>query len=361
MTKQETMSTSRRSVLKAATTVAATLAAPSLLRAQSAFEFSIGSSHPLTSLWVGPMKTTFQKEVEEKAAALGFKVNWREAYGGTLYKFQETLTAVRRNFVDIGWVGSIWEGRSLPLANISYFAPFASDDVVQVVESIDKLTTTFKPMTDAWTRNNMVYLGGTGIDTAHLWTTFPVNRFEDLKGRKFSTAGLVANLIKGTGAVAVNSAQTNFYTDIQTGVTEGVMTAGTVFYPTRAYEVAKYFTRVGGGAMSIGGLAMNKEKFDPLPPLLQQVLRGAGKQFARAVATETFARSNAFLAEMVKSGNIETSLPASERQKWISAMPNLGDEFAKANPEVPVKEAISLYLAEIRKAGGKPARDWDQG
>lgn len=355
------MTISRRSLMKTAGAAMATLAAPAIARAQTSFEFNIGSSHPLTSLWVGPMKTVFQTEVETKAQALGFKITWREAYGGTLYKFQETLTAVRRNFVDIGWVGSIWEGKSLPLANLSYFAPFASDDVVHVVESIDKLTTTFKPMAEAWTRNNMVYLGGTGIDTAHLWTTFSVSRFEDLKGRKFSTAGLVANLIKGTGAVAVNSAQTNFYTDIQTGVTEGVMTAGTVFYPTRAYEIAKYFTRVGGGAMSIGGIAMNKEKFDTLPSPLQGVMRGAGRVFARAVATETLARSDALLADMVKSGNIETSLPNAERQKWISSMPNLGEEFAKANPNVPVKEAISLYLAEIRKAGGKPARDWDQG
>jgi TRAP-type C4-dicarboxylate transport system substrate-binding protein len=354
------MSYTRRLVIKGAASAAAIIAAPGILRAQTAVELNIGSSHPLTSLWVGPMKSVFQAEVETKAKAAGITVTWREAYGGTLYKFQETMTAVRRKFVDIGWVGSIWEGKSLPLSNISYFAPFASDDVGLVVDTIDELTANFQPMADAWTKNGMVYLGGTGIDTAHLWTTFPVSKLDDLKGRKFSTAGLVASLIRGTGAVAVNSAQTNFYTDVQTGVTDGIMTAGSVLFPTRAYEVAKYMTRVGGGAMCIGGLAVNKERFESLPGDLQSIIRTAGRSFAKAVSRETTARTDTMLADMVKAGNIETVLADAERRKWIAAIPNLADEFAKGNPEAPVKEAMRLYMQAIRKGGGKPARDWDQ-
>ena len=354
------MDFTRRNTLRMAGIATASVFAPAIVRAQAVIELTIGSSHPLTSLWVGPMKSVFQPEVEKQAAAAGFTINWREAYGGTLYKFQETLTAVRRKFVDVGWVGSIWEGKSLPLSNISYFAPFATDNIGLVVDTIDEMTANFEPMASAWTRNNLVYLGGTGIDTAHLWTTFPVRQFSDLSGKKFSTAGFVANLLRGTGAVAVNSAQTNFYTDIQTGVTEGVMTAGSVLFPTRAYEQAKYLTRVGGGAMSIGGLAFNKERFEALPPPLQAIIRKAGRSFAQAVSAETTARTDGMIADMVKAGNIETTLDAGERAKWVAAMPDLADEFAKNNPTIPVKEAIGLYLAAIRKRGGKPVRNWDQ-
>ncbi len=53
-------------------------------------------------------------------------------------------------------------------------------------------------------------------------TTFPVTSVDDLRGRKILAPGSVGAWLEGTGAVAVDGSLTTYYTQIQTGVADGV-------------------------------------------------------------------------------------------------------------------------------------------
>ena len=91
--------TSRRLFHRLAITAAAaaaTLAMPAM--AQQTFKLTIASSHPTTLPWVGLMSTLFVPEVNKRVEALGkgYKIEWREAYGGQLYKMNATLSSVSR-------------------------------------------------------------------------------------------------------------------------------------------------------------------------------------------------------------------------------------------------------------------------
>ncbi len=78
----------------------AVLAASGVLaaQAQQTFKLTIASSHPPAIPWVGLMSTVFVPEVNKRVAELnkGYKIEWREAYGGQLYKANATLTSVER-------------------------------------------------------------------------------------------------------------------------------------------------------------------------------------------------------------------------------------------------------------------------
>ena len=78
-------------------------------RAQTALNITIASSHPVANFWVSMMKNVFQPEVDKLLRDGGntHRVNWRESYGGTLYRFQDTMEAVRDNITDIGYVGTL--------------------------------------------------------------------------------------------------------------------------------------------------------------------------------------------------------------------------------------------------------------
>jgi TRAP-type transport system periplasmic protein len=59
---------------------------------------------------------------------------------------------------------------------------------------------------------------------------------------KISAPGVLGNWLRGTGANAVDGALTTFYTDIQTGVSDGVLSLALGVLPAKLYEVAPYIT-----------------------------------------------------------------------------------------------------------------------
>jgi TRAP-type C4-dicarboxylate transport system substrate-binding protein len=92
--------------------------------AQQAVTVNIGSSHPAANIWAYAMKEVFQPEVDKllKEGGNKYQIRWRENYGGTLYKFNETRAAVKDGIVDVGMVGTVWENSAMPLQNVTYFS-----------------------------------------------------------------------------------------------------------------------------------------------------------------------------------------------------------------------------------------------
>lgn len=350
----------RRSALKKIGAVAAVLSAPGLVRAQQNLRITIGASHPLNNIFVGMMKEVFQAEVDKRLTGTKHRIEWREGYGGTLYKFQETLSAVRDNVVDIGWVGSIFEPTAMPLQNVTYFSPFSTDNLPLVISTMDQLHQKIPAMRQTWESNNLVYLGGSGVETYHLWTAQPVPSLASLKGRKFSTPGAVATFLQGTGAVAVNSPIPAFFTDIQSGVTDGAVSFPNAILATKVYEIAPYFTRVGIGAQYVGAMAANQRVWNRLPQEVRTVMQDAGRLYATAVGRVSMDRSDAALAQMTKSGMKVATLSAEDRQRWIDTMPNVAAQWVKTNSKVPAQEVLTAWMDALRAAGEKPARAWDK-
>lgn len=69
------------------------LATPFLSKRSMAGEvinIQIGSSHPTNNIWVWAMQNGLQPEVDRLLIEAGgnYTINWRENYGGTLYKFK---------------------------------------------------------------------------------------------------------------------------------------------------------------------------------------------------------------------------------------------------------------------------------
>ncbi len=194
-------------------------------QAQSTLNITIASSHPVAVFWVAMMKNVFQPEVDKILRDNGntHKINWREAYGGTLYRFQDTMEAVRDNITDIGYVGTLWEGSTMPLQNVTYFTPFATGDHGVVANAFERMNETVPAIRQNWEGLNMIPFTSYITDSYHLWTNFPVRSVDDLRNRKISAPGTSANWLQGTGATPVDGALTTYYTDIQTGVSEGAL------------------------------------------------------------------------------------------------------------------------------------------
>ncbi len=338
-------------------------------RAQQTFKLTIASSHPTTLPWVGLMSSLFVPEVNKRVEALGkgYRIEWREAYGGQLYKANATLSSVEQGVADIGWVFHNLEAAKMPLNQFGTVMPFTTDDVSIILDVVNQMHDKVPALRQEWERNNAVFLGATGVDTYHLYTKRPVTTYADLKGRKISAPGSVGLWLRGSGAVAVDGSLTSYYTDIQSGVSEGAISIATGILPNKIYEVAPYITIVNVGALYIGGLAANKDSFDKLPPEVRQILRDVGREYSKVLGATLMQRYQTALKTMVEQGAKQAppvtlaTLEAGERDKWVSGLPNLAGEWAKANAgKGPTKEIVKIYMDSLRARGVKPARNWDQ-
>jgi TRAP-type C4-dicarboxylate transport system substrate-binding protein len=330
-------------------------------RAQSSVNIQIAASHPVAVFWIHNMKNVFQPEVDKFLRDNGntHRINWREAYGGTLYKFQDTMEAVRDNITDIGFVGTLWEGSTMPLQNVTYFTPFATGDHGVVANAFERLNETVPAIRQNWNGLNMVPLASHITDTYHLWTNFPIRSLDDLRNRKISAPGTSANWLTGTGATPVDGALTTYYTDIQTGVSEGTLSFYVGILPTRVYEVAKYITECNVGAMYVGGIAANRQRMERWPAPVRNAMIAAGKIATQAHIRDVADRIASAKREMAEKGAVITTLPEAERQRWIRGLPNLAKTWADSSGPA-AREVLNAYFAAIREAGQTPGRNWDR-
>jgi TRAP-type C4-dicarboxylate transport system substrate-binding protein len=338
--------------------------------AQQTINLTIASSHPATIPWVNVMQTHVVPESNKRLEAMGskYRINWREAYGGQLYKANATLTSVGEGIADVGWVFHNLEGAKMPLNQVVVYAPGVFDNPKAMCEVANDLIETVPALKAEWEKNNVVYLGGSCADTYMMWTKFPLRSLDDLKGRKISAPGVLAAWMRGTGATAVDGALTTYYTDIQTGVSEGTLSIATGIFPQRVYEVAPYITDVNLGSTYFGAMAVNRDTFAKLPPEVQKVLRDLGREYSVKVSEMVNSRHEAAMKQMVELG-AKQNPPVSvvkwseaERLKWFSAMPNIAQEWVKTNEAkgLPAGAVLKAYMDAARKRGAKPARDWDK-
>lgn len=365
-----TKRTFHRTALAAA--VGATLLSAGLpaAHAQQTFKLTIASSHPTTLPWVGLMSTLFVPEVNKRVEALGkgYKIEWKEAYGGQLYKMNATLSSVGEGIADIGWVFANLESAKMPLTQYATVTPFATGDVRMLLEVANELNEKVPALKAEWDRNNLVFLGASGVDTYHLFTKMPISTYADLNGKKISAPGAVGTWLRGSGAVAVDGSLTSYYTDIQTGVSEGTISISTGILPNKIYEVAPYVTTVDIGALYNGGMAMNKDSFNKMPPEVQKIIKDVGLEYSKTLGNTLMQRYESAL-KAIQTQGAGQSVPVKvapmapgEREKWASTMPNIAADWVKTNASRgPSAQIVKTYMEELRKRGAKPLRDWDKG
>lgn len=332
-----------------------------LAHAQQTVTVNIGSSHPEANIWVYAMKNTFQPEVDRILAETGeYKIAWVENYGGTLYKFTDTREAVMDGIVDVGMVGTVWEGANMPLQNVTYFTPFATEDHRLIIDIFDELTETLPALKDSWAANGMVHLSSLITDSYDIYATFPVTSLADLRNRKLNAPGTSANWLQQTGATPVDGALTTYYTNIQTGVTEGALSFASGILPTRVYEVAPHLTRVGIGSMYFGGIAANKSFFEALPEPVQAAFREAAKATSTAHGNYVAELSARAITEMQAAGLTITDLSAEEKAKWVNGLPNIVQPWLDQTGDQG-KVVLKAYFDALRARGVTPLRNWDEG
>ncbi len=357
------MKLSRRTLLAGA---AVSIAAPHIRPAfaQEAIKLTIASSHPVAIPWVEPLKTIMVEKSNKQLEAAGskYRITWTEAFGGSLYGFQDTLTAVTNGITDIGWIGALWEPAKLPLQNIMYSTPFTTNSVKQAVDVMNVLNDKNAAVQKEWADNKVVCFGACVSDGYHLFTKFPVNSLDDMKGKKMLGAPVCAPWIQALGATLVVSGLPQMYSQLQTGIADGVILIATGAWPLKIHEVAPFITEVDTGPLTFGGSAMNAASFNKMPPDVQKVLRALGREYSTENARLIGIRLEAAMKGMVAAGAKSSKMSEANRKKWVDSIAPLGKLWVENLEKrgIQAKPILAEFMNTVRAHGGKPLRDWDK-
>jgi TRAP-type C4-dicarboxylate transport system substrate-binding protein len=339
----------------------------STAQAQQQIDLTVAAGQPLRAMRPLQMVSEFYiPEVERriKAANLNIKINWKEAYAGSLLKPTFVLKGVQDGIADIGFEPTIFHPDKLPLEQISFVTPFVTSDVVLVGKAIDKLHAVMPEFKAQYDKFGVIRLGGSSYDSYELFSTFPVQKFDDVKGKKIATAGAALQWLRGTGATPVQSNMTLYYNNSKTGVIDGFIIFPSSIPGMKFPEAAPYVTKVGFGAQYAAALIINKSAHDKLPPALQKILRESAEAWTAAADKVQFDLGNQAFDTVPQafSGAKNFTFTRPEQDKWAKAMPNIAKEWAERSDKegLPGSKALALYMDEMRKAGAKPVRDWDK-
>ncbi|MEZ5666015.1 MAG: C4-dicarboxylate TRAP transporter substrate-binding protein [Alphaproteobacteria bacterium] len=346
----------------------AVCALPMSLSAQETIDLTIASSHPTVVPWVGMIQTHFMARTDEILAETGnYQIAWNEAFGGQLYKANATLSSVEEGITDIGWVFSFLEAAQLPLSQVSTNSPFATANPPVLLEVMEDLLETNDAFREEWESHNLRVLGLTATDLYDIYLKEPVDGIDGIDGLKISAPGVLGNWLRGTGANAVDGALTTFYTDIQTGVSDGALTLALGALPIKLYEVAPYIHRFDAGAAFSGAIAINRDSWDALPEEVQNAMIEAGRYYTVSHGADMVERHEFALNKMVELGAGQTPpvtiipMPQEQRAAWVGLLPNLAAEWAAPLDDqgLPASDFMRQYMQALRDRGETPVRDWD--
>ncbi len=169
-----------------------------------------------------------------------------------------------------------------------------------------------------------------------LFTTEPVENLDDLQGMKIRAAGLSADTLPLLGATPEAMPQPDAYEALQRGMVDGNLAPVEVLKGWRHAEVTDYLTRTPFLYNAVFFVTMNQDKWDSLPPELQEIFLEVNERFFEEVAAGLWDVQNEEALEWAveETGQEIITLTAEETEKWIEKVQPIQDNFVEEMNEL---------------------------
>ncbi|MEK7438459.1 MAG: C4-dicarboxylate TRAP transporter substrate-binding protein [Pseudomonadota bacterium] len=353
----------KRTVLKAITAVSLALAGAGAGTASAdTFRLTIGSGHPAdAAIWITTMRDFLAPEIAKRVQQkTGHKIEWVNAYGGSVCKLGECLEAVESGLLDMADLHIAFEPTKLMAHNFPYFVPFGTPDPVIAARSARKVYDTVPELKKILeTKYNQIFLAVGVVGNYNLVTTFAWDKVEQLKNRKIAAAGPNIPWLKAVGSIPVQSNLNEAYTSFQTGVYEGwvMFTDATVGF--KLHEVAKNYVFTDFGSIANVVIAINKNTWKKLPKAVQDIMLEVGKEYTEVESKAAMEKGQKSVEIMKAAGVSVRSLSDAEKAKWANALSDIPNErTTEINKAGQPGQAVGAYIKTLKEAGVKLPRDW---
>lgn len=348
----------------AAAVFAAGLAWNSPVLAQEEIDVSIVSGFSPAVAAVKLLKESFMPGVDARLAETGnYKIDWQEAFSGTLAKPAGELEAIETGLADMGVIPTAFHADKLPVYQIGYVTPFTTTDLVLIHEVVDGLVDKYPAFRDTWVDLNQVTLSSSGIpDNYILCSSEPINSLSDIDGLKVAGAGPNLRWIEPAGATGVTGSLGNFYQLVETGVVDAMLVWGEAVVSLKFYEVCGNYFDAKLGGVNTYVINVNKQAWDGYPEEVQEAMTAAAKQYGIDIGNFAAELGGQARDTFISNGGSVVEIDPTERAEWAATLPNLAQEWADSLEAdgVPARQILSDYMQAMRDANQPIGRQWDQ-
>jgi TRAP-type C4-dicarboxylate transport system substrate-binding protein len=269
------------------------------------------------------------KKVEEATKG---KVKIDVFYAQTLAKGPDIWNAVKTGVADMGWCFHGYWADMTPLSDVITLPGLPFTIAEKGSEVLWKLYEKFPAIQREYK----------DVHVLQLWTSQPyflittkkqVKAIEDIKGLKIRVVGgPPTEQMKALGAVPLLIPMPDTYQSLDKGVIDGMGAPWEAIHSFRLYEIVKYYTIVPLSAVYFS-MAVNKEKWESLPPEIQQAMtNGSGLEAAKFWGRNFFDTAEEGVIERVQKGNhqmVKYVPPQQEVERWTKVSEPLWKEWLK--------------------------------
>ena len=346
----------RRAFLTAVAAPILALAGTGVAHAEN-IKLRIASGHPAVNTYVNLMQNFFVPEVTKRVKEkTKHTVEFVEGYGGSMVKVADTLEGVQSGIIDVGGYCFCFEPSNLPLHAFQVMLPFGTMDPVtsvtlarNVYNKVPYMSSVFE---DKFNQKLIALIADNGYN---LGTNFDWKTVADLKGQKLAGAGLNLKWLEFAGATPVQSSLPEAYTAMQTGVYNGWIMFPSGWVNFKLYEVGKFYTEVGFGAITWHGLTVNKARWAKLPKEVQDVMLEVAREYEARTGTVNKENYPKQLDQLKGFGVNVKAVPEAVRAEWAGSLKGWPQEKAAELDKqgLPASQVLKLALEEAEKLGHK--------
>jgi len=325
--------------------------------AQDVIRLRIASGHPPANTYVALMRDFFVPEITKRVAEkTKYKMEFVEGYGGSMVKVADVLEGVQSGIIDIGGYNFGFEPSNLPLHSFQVMLPFGTMDPemsLKIARAVyAKVPYMSKVLEDKFKQKLLALIADNGYN---LGTNFEWNSVKDLKGQKIAGAGLNLKWLEFAGATPVQSSLPEAYTSMKTGVYNGWIMFPSGWANFKLYEVGKYYTEIGFGAITWHGMTVNLARWNKLPKEVQDIILEVAKEYELKTGTVNKENYPKQIAELKAHGSIVRTLPENVRQEWANSLANWPAQKAKELDAkgLPATQVLEATLQAAEDLGYK--------
>jgi TRAP-type C4-dicarboxylate transport system substrate-binding protein len=325
----------------AAAALTAVLALPSIAQADR-YRLTLSTwgspKHPQVTQFV----PKFVELVEEKSNG---RIRVRTFEGGEMVKQQFVSTAVPQGTIDISLTTlDNWSGRIPEVSALA--SPLWTWSLERARDELQPGDPVFEYFDDELGELNTMMLAMFDIGPPVISATFPVREPSDLRGRTVRVYSKGAGqVMQAFGAAPTTIGVGEVYSALQRGTVDAAMGGIGGAVGLKHYEVTDHaFVPMGAIGTLVHAYVMNKEKFESLPPDLQQVVLESANEARDHMQQYIIDSYDELLGVIRDDGNTIVKLePGSpEWEQWRAAQADLVEQARKSYPA----ELVELIESE---------------
>jgi TRAP-type mannitol/chloroaromatic compound transport system substrate-binding protein len=246
---------------------------------------------------------------------------------------KELFSSVKRGMIEIVVTSSAYPRDQVPLMDVGSGLPMNFNDTWECayfhkVMGFDDL------VQKAFAQHGIFYAPDKVYPT-ELSLKKPVRKFEDFKGLKLRSSGILQVYLTSIGAAAMMLPGSEIYAALTSGVVEGAHWGAVQGSNSMGfYEVNKFHLRPALNVAATDIILINMKAMNGLPDDLQKILKETLDEhfWARTAEYEILEKNT--LEKVIKEKGVELiQLPPEDIKKMKEAALKLWDDVAKRTPE----------------------------